>query len=78
MEIGLLDQTIEGGLSFRGVNILEMILKRCVKGGVVSGEELLNIADTLYRYLFLYFWISLLYHKVIIILNLEYSDYVFM
>ncbi len=47
MEIGALDQLIEGGLSFQGVHDLEFILKRCAKGGVASGQELLLVAETL-------------------------------
>ena len=47
IEIGSLDSLIEGGLSFQGVHDLDQILIRCAKGGVVSGEELLEVADTL-------------------------------
>ncbi len=47
LEIGGLDQLIDGGLSFQGVNDLDHILSRCIKGGVVSGEDLLAVADTL-------------------------------
>ncbi len=47
LEMGFLDQTIDGGISFQGVHDLENILIRCCKGGVVSGEELLFVADTL-------------------------------
>ncbi len=47
IEIGELDQFIEGGLSFNGVYNLKNILRRCSKGGVVSGEDLLKVAETL-------------------------------
>ncbi len=47
MELAGLDGLLEGGLSFRGVHDLEMVLLRCGKGGTASGEELLAVADTL-------------------------------
>ncbi len=47
LEIGALDEFIEGGLNFQGVHDLENILLRCSKGGMVSGEELLQVAETL-------------------------------
>ncbi len=47
LEMGDLDLLIEGGVNFYGVHDLNDILKRCHKGGVVSGEELLKVADTL-------------------------------
>tara|TARA_Y100001978_G_scaffold158646_1_gene144339 strand:+ start:76 stop:2289 length:2214 start_codon:yes stop_codon:yes gene_type:complete len=42
-----LDGLLDGGLSFQGVGDLDVILLRCSKGGVASGEELLAVADTL-------------------------------
>ena len=47
LEIGALDEVLEGGLNFQGVHDLSNTLKRCSKGGVASGEELLKVADTL-------------------------------
>ncbi len=47
LEIGDLDQIVEGGISFKGVCFLEKILLRCVKGGIANGEELLMVAETL-------------------------------
>ena len=47
VEIGILDQAIEGGLNFEGVNDIETLVLRCSKGGVLVGEELLRIAETL-------------------------------
>ena len=47
LEISLLDELIEGGLSFQGVHDLEQIILSCSKGGVASGEELLALAPTL-------------------------------
>ena len=47
MELASLDGLLEGGLSFRGVNDLEIVLLRCGKGGTASGEELLSVAETL-------------------------------
>ncbi len=47
IEIGNLDREIEGGLSLQGIHDLEVILARCSKGGVVSGDELLKVAETL-------------------------------
>ncbi len=47
VEIGELDQLIDGGLVFQGIYDLNQTLRRCVKGGVVSGEELLQVAETL-------------------------------
>ena len=46
-EMASLDGLLDGGLSFQGIGDLEMILLRCSKGGVASGEELLTVADTL-------------------------------
>ncbi len=46
-EINLLDQDIEGGLSFHGVHDISHVLALCRKGGIASGEELLAIAETL-------------------------------
>ena len=46
VEMAVLDDLSEGGLSFRGVQDLKPVLLRCVKGGVASGEELLAVADT--------------------------------
>ncbi len=47
IEIGSLDEVIEGGVSFQGVHDLSNILRRCSKGGVCSGEDLLQVANTL-------------------------------
>ncbi len=47
LEMGELDKLIEGGLSFQGIHDLEKILLFCIKGGFVSGEELLQVAETL-------------------------------
>ena len=47
VEMAVLDDLSEGGLSFRGVQDLYPVLLRCSKGGVASGEELLGVADTL-------------------------------
>ncbi len=47
IEISDLDSLIEGGLSFEGVHDLDQILLLCFKGGVVAGEDLLKVADTL-------------------------------
>ncbi|BEV36134.1 endonuclease MutS2 [Synechococcus sp. M16CYN] len=46
-EIAVLDELIEGGLSFRGIQDLKPVLSRCSKGGVAAGEELLTVAETL-------------------------------
>ena len=46
VEMAVLDDLSEGGLSFRGVQDLKAVLLRCVKGGVASGEELLDVAET--------------------------------
>ncbi len=47
LEIGSLDLTLDGGISFQGVHDLENIVLRCSKGGVSSGEDLLKVAETL-------------------------------
>ena len=47
VEMAVLDDLTEGGLSFRGVVDLGPVLLRCSKGGVASGEELLGVAETL-------------------------------
>ncbi|WP_413677229.1 endonuclease MutS2 [Prochlorococcus sp. MIT 0916] len=47
LEIGSLDISLDGGISFEGVHDLENILLICSKGGVVMGEDLLKVADTL-------------------------------
>ena len=47
VEMAVLDDLTEGGLSFRGVQNLEPVVLRCSKGGVASGEELLAVAETL-------------------------------
>ncbi len=47
IEIGELDAFIDGGLNFQGIYDLADIVTRCVKGGVLTGEELLKVADTL-------------------------------
>ena len=47
VEMAVLDDLTEGGLSFRGVVDFGPVLLRCGKGGVASGEELLGVAETL-------------------------------
>ncbi len=47
LEIGSLDISLDGGISFEGVHDLENILLTCSKGGVAIGEDLLKVADTL-------------------------------
>ena len=47
LEIGELDNLIDGGLTFSGVYDLETILYRCKKGGIILGDDLLKIANTL-------------------------------
>ncbi|WP_269622291.1 endonuclease MutS2 [Prochlorococcus marinus] len=47
LEIGSLDEEIEGGISFHGINDLEDIILRCSKGGVLTGIQLLEVAETL-------------------------------
>tara|TARA_Y100001968_G_scaffold205801_1_gene189010 strand:+ start:16375 stop:18750 length:2376 start_codon:yes stop_codon:yes gene_type:complete len=47
VEIGSIDEVIEGGLSFEGVKDIESLLLRSSKGGILSGEELLSVAETL-------------------------------
>ena len=47
LEIGSLDSSFDGGISFEGVHDLENILLICSKGGVAIGEDLLKVADTL-------------------------------
>ena len=47
LELGALDLDLEGGLDFQGVHELGNILMRCFKGGVVPGDDLLKVADTL-------------------------------
>ena len=47
LEMASLDGVLDGGLSFQGVGDLASILLRCSKGGAASGEELLDVADTL-------------------------------
>ncbi len=47
IELSGLDNEIEGGISFFGVNDIQQIVLRCSKGGVVSGSELLAVAETL-------------------------------
>ena len=42
-----MDGVLEGGLSFQGVSDLARTLLRCSKGGTASGEELLDVANTL-------------------------------
>lgn len=46
-ELLALDGLTEGGLSFAGVADLHQILQRCLKGGVASADELLEVASTL-------------------------------
>lgn len=47
IEIGSLDNSLEGGLNFDGIHDLHKIIQRCAKGGIANGEELLLIAKTL-------------------------------
>jgi len=47
LEIGSLDISLDGGISFQGVHDLENILMICSKGGVATGEDLLKVAETL-------------------------------
>ncbi len=47
IEIGLLDVSLDGGISFEGVHDLENIILICSKGGVAIGEDLLKVANTL-------------------------------
>jgi len=47
LEIGSLDISLDGGISFEGVHDLGNILLICTKGGVAMGEDLLKVADTL-------------------------------
>ena len=47
MELASLDGLLDGGLSFRGVHDLEMVILRCCKGGIATAEELLAVAHTL-------------------------------
>jgi len=47
LEIGSLDISIDGGISFEGFHDLKNILLICSKGGVAIGEDLLKVADTL-------------------------------
>ncbi len=47
LEIGSLDISLDGGISFEGVHDLSNILLVCSKGGVAIGEDLLKVADTL-------------------------------
>ncbi len=47
LEIGLLDSTLDGGISFQGIHDLENILLICSKGGVATGEDLIKVAETL-------------------------------
>ena len=47
VEMAVLDDLSDGGLSFRGVVDLRPMLLRCSKGGVATAEELLAVADTL-------------------------------
>ncbi|MEB3246969.1 MAG: endonuclease MutS2, partial [Synechococcus sp.] len=47
VEMAVLDDLTDGGISFRGVQDLTPVLLRCSKGGVASGEDLLAVADTL-------------------------------
>ena len=47
LEIGSLDISYDGGISFLGVHDLENIVLICSKGGVAMGLDLLKVADTL-------------------------------
>jgi DNA mismatch repair protein MutS2 len=42
-----LDGVLEGGVSFDGVVDIGPVLQRCAKGGIASGESLLELAQTL-------------------------------
>ncbi|MEN9766600.1 MAG: hypothetical protein RLZZ32_560, partial [Cyanobacteriota bacterium] len=46
-ELLALDGLIEGGLSFQGAADLQRTLLLCSKGGVASGDDLLEVASTL-------------------------------
>ncbi|MEB3307029.1 MAG: endonuclease MutS2 [Cyanobacteriota bacterium] len=46
-ELLALDGLTEGGLSFRGVGDLGLMIQRCAKGGQATGESLLELATTL-------------------------------
>jgi len=46
-ELQGLDGVLEGGLSFDGVVDIGPVLQRCAKGGIASGESLLELAQTL-------------------------------
>ena len=47
LEIGSLDSTLDGGISFQGIHDLENILLICSKGGIATGEDLIKVAETL-------------------------------
>ncbi len=47
LELRALDQLLEGGISFKGAHDIRPILKLCSKGGMATGEQLLQVADTL-------------------------------
>ncbi len=47
LEIGSLDSDIDGGISFKGIHYLEKIILICSKGGMVTGEDLVKVAETL-------------------------------
>ena len=47
IEISTLDKEINGGISFEGVHDLKDIILHCSKGGVVTGEHLLKVSQTL-------------------------------
>ena len=47
LEIGSLDISLDGGISFQGVHDLGNILLICSKGGIATGEDLIKVADTL-------------------------------
>ena len=47
LEIGSLDSSLDGGISFEGVHDLQNILLICSKGGVAMGDDLLKVANTL-------------------------------
>ena len=47
LEIGELDSSIDGGISFSGIYNIKDHINKCEKGGVILGNELLEIAETL-------------------------------
>tara|TARA_Y100001970_G_C14256807_1_gene876137 strand:+ start:6598 stop:9018 length:2421 start_codon:yes stop_codon:yes gene_type:complete len=46
-EIQLIDQSLDGGISFYGVSFIDDNVNICKKGGVINGLDLIEIANTL-------------------------------